>query len=332
MATIKEIALETGFSPSTVSIVLRGKAEDRNISEKTKTKILDAAKRMDYRVNIAARRLRANQGVTVVLSVFMALDRRANMMTHFLLELQRLSTLNDPVFDITIHSYESGSLHLYADTIALTHMAIICNASDEDVNFLNRSQFSIPIVLFLRKSKKYCTVGISHRLIGSMVADIFARRGHKHAVILGTKAYFIGMTHTENEFTETAKRNGLATTLLRQADTMPGGHNGGMEICKMRPLPDCVFVVSTSMAIGALRAFSENGVKIPQQVELICVGTVNPEIAEYANPSLSAVQLPIDLMAKECVRLLFLQLSGKLDAPHGVEIPFSYMVRDSCGG
>jgi len=331
MATIKEIARETGFSPSTVSIVLRGKAGDRHISDKTRDLILSTAQRLGYRVNLAARQLRANHENRIMLSVFMALDRRANMMTHFLLGLQNVAAEYDHPVDITIHTYKSGSLSMHSDTIAHTHCAIICNASDEDMIFLDKARFYVPIVLFLRKSDIYCTVNINSPLIGSLAADIFAGHGRKRAVLLDTQAYYIGMRNTSDAFLTIAKQHGITTSHIHEADTMAGGYNGGMAICKMRPLPDCVFVVSTSMAIGAVRAFHVSGVDVPGDIEIISVGTVEPEIAEYASPSVSTVQLPLDIIAKECMRLIFLQLEGKIDAPCAVDIPFTYIARDSCG-
>ena len=44
MATIKELAAYTGLSPSTVSIVLGGKAEERGIPQATCQRVLEAAR------------------------------------------------------------------------------------------------------------------------------------------------------------------------------------------------------------------------------------------------------------------------------------------------
>ena len=46
MVTIKQIAQEIGISPSTVSIVLGGKAAERKISKETQQKIFSAAARL----------------------------------------------------------------------------------------------------------------------------------------------------------------------------------------------------------------------------------------------------------------------------------------------
>ena len=331
MATIKKIAKESGFSPSTVSIVLSGKADERKISSETKELIINTAQKMGYRANIAARRLRANQGSNVMISVFMALDRRASIMMRFLLGLQSAAAESEQPFEIVIHSYKSGTLHSFAETIALTNCAIICNASMEDMAFLEETKLSVPIVLFLRNSEKYCSVDINLFQAGAMAAEIFARRGHKHAVQLITESYYAGLDQTRAQFVETAGNHGMTVTRISETHDMKGGYNAGVTIAGMSPMPDCLFSGSNAMSIGALHAFGKLGIKIPEQLELISIGLENPEFEEYASVPISAISVPVDVMAKECIRLLFLQLDGKMETPINVEVPITYIQRESCG-
>ena len=154
MATIKKIAQESGFSASTVSIVLSGKAEERKISQQTQAKIMDTAQQLGYRVNVAARKLRASPSAGVTVSVFIVPDQRASMMLRFLLCLHNSAAEYDQSFDFAVHFYKSGSLHKYAESILHTHCAIICNASEADLRFLEESHFPNPIVVYNRASEK----------------------------------------------------------------------------------------------------------------------------------------------------------------------------------
>jgi len=67
--SIKEIKAITGFSYSTISRVLSGKADVFRISAKTREQILEAAARLNYRPNILARSLRLRKTTTVGLIV-----------------------------------------------------------------------------------------------------------------------------------------------------------------------------------------------------------------------------------------------------------------------
>lgn len=67
--TIKSIQALTGFSYSTISRVVNGKAKEYRISEETCNKILEAAERLNYRPNILARGLRLKKTMTIGLIV-----------------------------------------------------------------------------------------------------------------------------------------------------------------------------------------------------------------------------------------------------------------------
>ena len=333
MSTLKKIAQESGFSSSTVSIVLSGKGEERKISQETQAKIFETASRLGYRVNVAARKLRANQLSGVTVSVFIVPDQRASMMLRFLLSLHNSAAAYDQRFDFAVHFYRSGSLHSFAESILHTHCAIICNASEADLRFLDEAQFHHPIVLYNRASEKYCTVSMDMRHIGETVAGIFARRGHKHAVLMDTEvAYYAALRQLNLQFEEIARHHGMEVSHVHEPYGIRGGYNGGIAISWMRPRPDCVFTMSSLLAMGALRAFEEQGIKVPGQLELISLGTDDPDFDEYASVSISTIHIPIDDMARECIRLLLLQLDGKIITPQAVALPVVYTARESCGG
>ena len=61
MATIKDVAALAGVSLSTVSIVANGRAKQRNISQVTQERVLDAMREVGYRPSVAARKLRGGK-------------------------------------------------------------------------------------------------------------------------------------------------------------------------------------------------------------------------------------------------------------------------------
>ena len=78
MANLKEIAAKTGFSLSTVSLVLRGEGSNRSIPMETQNLIYEAAKELNYRPNLSARKLRSNSDRHTI-AVFWANDFRASL-------------------------------------------------------------------------------------------------------------------------------------------------------------------------------------------------------------------------------------------------------------
>jgi len=264
-------------------------------------------------------------------AVYMVLDARTYGMMRFLLGLQAAVEKCEQELELVVHSYKSGMLHTHMDAISLTGGAIICGASDEDLRFLNKQHIPVPIVLCLRNSDKYFTVNVNHPQIGAMAAGIFARRGHRHALVIDSKKYFSGMNDWTGQFAKAAGDYGLQVTGLNVTDDTRGGYDGGQKLCKMQPLPDCVFVVSNAIAIGALRACSEHGIQLPGQMELISVGIDIADFEEFTNISISTIFVPMEKIAEECLRLLLVQLNDSTVEPFNMELPITYKQRESCG-
>ena len=335
MPTIKEVAAHTGLSASTVSAVLRGDADFLRISSASQEKIWDAAKELGYKPNIAARRLRDKANDNIVIAVFWGNDFRAPLMVRFLRGLQKALSDSESKCEIVIHPYENGALSDEASLKGINtfHAAIICNMNDKDMEFLESNRFYVPIVLYNRHSDKYCTANVNDYHLGSIPAEVFAQRKHKLAAILTSKAAFQGMNDRITGFLDTCEKNQIKVIEPIYVDnSMAGGYEGALGLCDYKLLPDCLYCASDALALGALRAFHQKALKIPEQLELISIGNGDKEHEEYAWPSLSIVHLPMEKMAAACLDLLLKLLSGKVSPPFSIELPVEYIRRESCGG
>src|SRR3984885_4977593 len=65
IVTLKAVAEHVGLTPGTVSAVLNNSAAARSVPERTKKRILSAARELNYRPNFLARSLRANRTYTI---------------------------------------------------------------------------------------------------------------------------------------------------------------------------------------------------------------------------------------------------------------------------
>lgn len=331
MPTIKELAVEAGLSPSTVSIVLQGKSEQRNIPEGTQKRVWDAAKKLGYHPNVAARRLRVQQSENFIITVFWASDFRANMMVRFLRGLQEAALNTEKNCEILIHPYNNNELYKSIQALNMCNAAIICNASKEDIVFLEEYKSPVPIVLYNRHSDKFCTVNVDDRMLGTMAAEVFLSRGHKKAAILNSEYVYPGMDTRIESFIHTCDQGGMSILTVDQDNSMHGGYVGAQKILSSAKEPDCLFCASDYMAIGALKAFGEAGVKIPEQMEIISIGNGDKEMEEFASVSLSVIILPMEKMAESCLELTLNLLEAKVEPPHSVELPLRYQSRESCG-
>lgn len=333
MATIKEIAEKVGLSPSTVSIVLGGKSAKRNIPESTQNKVRKAAQELGYRPSIAARSLRSHKAEEVQIAVFWAQDFRAPMMVRFLRGLRQAMTSCKKPVRLVVIPYINDQLCNEKALVSATdcHAAIICNASEKDITFLNETDLLLPVVLYNRHSDKYCTVNVNDRRMGALAAQAFSSQKCRRVAAMTFSSSFPGMDVRIEGFTQEARKLGLELKpMLNCESSMQGGYETMMSLSR-NDLPDGIFCSSDAIAIGALRALYKRGLSVPDDIRIIAVGNGDKEQEEYCIPSLSVVHLPMEAMAEECLALLIKLMDGQITPPYSKELSFQYVPRESCG-
>lgn len=334
MTTIKQIAELSGLSLSTVSIVLRGIAKERSIPEITCKRVWDAANALQYKPNIAARSLRdQDRQETTTIAMYWAKDFRASMMIRFLDGLNvELTTIEESV-KLIIVPYTPGELHKdnRLNSQSFYHAAIICNASDSDMEFLHKEKLALPIVLYNRTSKIYDNIYASDEEIGTIPAKIFINHGKKHPALLKTPKAFAGMKRRCDCFLSTLKEHNIASSyVVSVPNEFKGGYKGACSLFKNKKRPDCLFCASDVVAIGAMHYLHENNIAIPEDVEIISVGNGDPHLDNYIWPSLSSVNMPMEQMAKKCLRLLLTRLNNPLLPLQSFKATLKYIERKSC--
>ena len=320
MATIKQIARQTGVSPSTVSIVLRGNARERHISEATEQLVLRTAAELGYQPNLAARRLRDGERSPIFIALYMADDFRTPMMLRFLTGLRdKMQEYQD--CELVIRLYEPG--HLTESTgpevLRLFHAAIVCNATASDLQALEAAPPRIPVVLYNRSSPGFPSVEMDHASIGQQMAHVFAAHGRKSAVWLASEAPYAYQRQRRDAFLQEAQRLGMEATVLSQPDSMYHGSLAARYLLE-EGLPDCIAAASDQLAIGALHSL--RGVAIPETLELISVGNGDRQLQQFTQPSLSVIELPMEDMARRCFAMLMRCLAGETPASEIMPVRF----------
>lgn len=335
MATIKQISELSGFSPSTVSIVLRGVSKERSIPEETCKKILAAAAQLNYKPNIEARSLRdsSNPGALTI-AFYWAQDFRASMMVRFLAGLNnRLAELGETVRLIVV-PYNPGELS--KDT-RLTrqsyyHAAIICNADDNDMQFLNREKLSLPIVLYNRRSQHYDHVYIEDEELGRLAAKAFAKHGKNRPALLSAPIAFMGMKLRCDGYIAAWQKMGITVeNQLTVNNNCKSGYDGVKKLLKAKNRPNCLFCASDMVAIGALRCLHQNNIKVPEEMEIISVGNGDIQLDEYAWPSIATVLMPMEEMGAKCLTLLLERIKKPFEPLKAEKCKIKFIPRESCG-
>lgn len=336
--SIKAIAQELGLSPGTISIVLNRRGDEMRISRSTQQKVLDYAKNVNYQPNIYAKRLRKSQKNSSgqIIVVYWPTNFNPNLLSRFFSGVNTFSETSTINVEIMIQPYRTDEINKFVDHVSRNFYsgAIIMGLSEKDVNFMLDKKFDIPIVLFNRVSNHYSAVCVDDFESGSMAAELFYKRGHRHAAIIGYGLFSRSAALKRSGFLCTMAENGIAMDLGDVIDSELSYQGGAVAVEKLianHPdhLPTALFVQDGIMAIGALAAFQRHGIKIPDDIEILSYGD-NPQEG-YTTPSLTSIHMPVEEMSFDCIRIL-LDLIQQGSMHHYTTMhPTSFIFRESCG-
>lgn len=315
------------------SAVSRTFTPGASVSEATRRKVLDAARKLGYRPNAHARSLitKRSRIIGLVLSYLenlfypLALQRLAERLQrdgyHVLLFVNHHPNADDLVDEI---------LQYHVDGIVLAAATLSSNLARQCADA------SIPVVLFNRvmaagSSGAVSSVRSDNVAGGAAVARFLADSGHRRI------AYIAGNEESSTNLErERGFRDGLAEAGLRIWARGIGNYDFEQARRTTRQLfaagserPDAVFVASDHMAFAVMDVLRfELGLRVPQDVSV--VGFDNVPQADWASYRLTTVEQPVGLMIEATVSLLQNYLRDDAAAPaENVVIPVELIVRES---
>ena len=110
--------------------------------------------------------------------------------------------------------------------------------------------------------------------------------------------------------------------------TEAGGYVAMRTLLAGRPLPRAVFASNDQMALGALVAIREAGLRVPDDIAL--VGFDDITVARLASPPLTTVAQFPERLGRRAAEMLFERLAGTVTGEgRRVEMPYELIVRDS---
>lgn len=334
MVTIKEIAREAKVSPTTVSLILNNKSKERKISALTEQRVLQIAERMGYLPNLQAVSLKKGGGqFSYRILVFWVADSRAHTMLRFFRGIETTIEEDGLPFEILLQPYKAGALQaaMKQELLLSCHGIIVCNAAEPDLEYLEVNQFPRPLILYNRYSRKYSSVVMDDRSIGSIPGEIFASHGRKHPAVITTLPTFSGMSIRRNLFAYTCRSRGMDEPVVYCCQaTGLSGYETTLQLMEDHPETDCILYMREGLALGSLRVFSERKISFPGKLEFIAIGDSALDFSEVCVPALSVVNLPLETVASECTRLMHRQLHSAGCKVTSKVIPVTYIPRESC--
>ncbi len=188
----------------------------------------------------------------------------------------------------------------------------------------------VPMVLIDEEVEGASTVACDHRAGGYLAGKHLARGGRKSiAVVAGPSDHYnaaLRVRGLEQALEEHRLKVPPGGALVAPTYVRKEGEAAMAQLLRDGPKVDAVFsAAGDTCALGALSVAREAGVKVPEQLAI--VGYDDLPLASIADPPLSTVRQPLDLVAREAHRLATQCTAELLDAPKRVALEPSLVVR-----
>ncbi|MDI3418865.1 LacI family DNA-binding transcriptional regulator [Streptomyces luteolus] len=323
--TSKDVAKAAGVSQAAVSLVLGDKWRGR-VSETTADRVRDAARRLGYRPNLAARNLRLGRTRTALLVVpALTNDFFARVYTG----AARKATEHD--FGVVLYPSPEGTgpaKDPFASARAALDGVIASSMAAHALTALRGAD--LPLVM-LDSDPTDPTAGAHVNLD---VADGM-RQITEHLLTLGHR-HFLHLAADIDSWTFAARAQAIAATLRTAPHTTLRTAHAPLSAAYARaaatsalaapgPRPTAVICDGDMIAAGACKAARRMGLHVPQ--DLSVTGFDDLALATAVDPELTTVHLPAERVGERGMEALTALLEGH--TPQSGALPTQLVVRDS---
>jgi LacI family transcriptional regulator, repressor for deo operon, udp, cdd, tsx, nupC, and nupG len=310
MANIQQVAKQAGVSVATVSRVLNGQ---NTVSAKTKMKVDEAIKKLNYEPSLLGRNLRTSESRLLLiliptisnpfyLEIIKGIEQVAISQNYNILlcETDSNPEKENIYFDLVRKKMADGIISMdpavnveTLKKLAENYAIIQCSEYEEGTG--------IPYVTIDNEEASYRAVKhliqIGHKKIALMNSDekyLFARQrkmGYKRALEEN------GIT-LKNEYIIPTQRLGFEN-----------GQQAMKKILNLQDRPTALFAVSDLLAIGALKEINAAGLHVPNDIAV--VGFDKIDFSNMTNPTLTTIAQPMKRMGSVAARMLIEKIKGE---------------------
>jgi DNA-binding LacI/PurR family transcriptional regulator len=120
----------------------------------------------------------------------------------------------------------------------------------------------------------------------------------------------------------------FSSLVIEKEPTLMDGKEAMSRLLSLPDIPTAVLAASDTLAIGAIAAARDMGVRVPEDISL--AGFDDIEVASYCNPALTTVRVPAYEIGQIAVKILLDMVNNKSNQVQQYCLDTSLIIRSSC--
>jgi DNA-binding LacI/PurR family transcriptional regulator len=323
-ANIYDVAKLAGVSHQTVSRVLN---DHPSLKPETREKVEKAIIELRYRPNQAARQLVTSRSKMIGIliagtelygpwAILNAMEREARKEGYTVISISVLPGSPD--------SWNEGIEQLRnLDIDGVITIAL----PNEIVKAVEKALTSATIVIVdTEPSKKFDAVNIENFDGGKIATQHLIDLGHKRITHITGPAEGYEGERRRDGYCDAMTEANLEIDVVEGDWSITTGYQIGKLLAARKSPPTAIFASNDHLALGAIKALKENGVRIPDEMSI--VGFDNIPEAAYLSPALTTVHQDFDELGKISINRMLIQLKENTKAESFTIAP-ELIVRES---
>jgi LacI family transcriptional regulator len=327
--TLKAVAEHLGLTPGTVSAVLNNSAASKSIPQHTRERVLQAARELNYRPNFMARSLRVQRTFTIGVILEEIGDGYGSSIVSGIEEYIRKKNY----FFLTVaHRHDQELLHSYSQMLLARGVEGFITV---DTSLREAPPLPTVAVAGHRQLENVTNIILDHHEAALLALKHLKELGHHEIAFLRGHPQSSDSEVRWNSICEVAQELGITinpelVVQIQGLDSTPElGYPFGKELLARKVPFTALFAYNDISAIGAMRAFQEAGLRIPDDVSV--VGFDDIASAIFCIPSLTSVRQPLKKMGNIAAETLLARIAGHGDFEREIAVEPELVVRNSTG-
>lgn len=326
--TLRDVANEAGVSTTTVSNVVRGWP---HISDETRHKVEDAIRKLGYLPHPIAQGLRTGHTQVIGFIVpdlanphFASMVSVAEDIAH-----ERgycilvCNTHEDPAREaVCVNRVVNG----WGDGLLLVQTG---TTSEAFASLVNRG---LPFVAMDRVPLEYagafCSVDNAQLVRQAM--EHFHSLGHRRIAHLAGPSNALTACQRATYYAQVCEDLGVRCQIVSNNGvrwSSQEGYDAMRSLLDSGDIPTAVFASNDRMAIGAMRAIAERGLRIPDDISVVGVDDI--EAGAFHNPPLTTIRQPVEEMTRASIEMLLKLINNQIPSEIQVSLAPSLVVRQT---